>query len=59
MKKKLPDGRTIEISDKAGSISGKNKRTGQFELKSIPKENKFTGEKLSAKELKKRLENGE
>ena len=46
MKKKLPDGRTIEISDKAGSISGKNKRTGQFELKSIPKVNKFTGEKL-------------
>ena len=59
MKKKLPDGRVIEISDKAGSISGKNKRTGQFEIRSIPKVNKFTGEKLSKSELIKRLTDGE
>lgn len=59
MKKKLPDGREIEITERAGSISGKNKRTGHYEVRSIPKVNKFTGERLSDKELKKLLENGE
>lgn len=58
MKKKLPDGREIEITERSGSISGKNKRTGNFEVLSIPKKDEHTGQTLSDEELEKRLRNG-
>lgn len=50
-------GREIKIDEKGGTRTGKNPRTGHFEIKSVPRNNKFTGKKLTDKEIKENLEN--